>query len=114
MPRYLEVLGFRFGNVAYLTDYNIIPAESYTLLRNLDVVFLDALRHVDHPTHMTVAEALNEVEKIRPRQAFFTHGVDVDDKFDGVADVERGEKRDGLGEGDPDNDLFPLRREDRE
>ncbi len=70
---YLEVLGFRFGRVAYLTDYNIIPKASYPLLEDLDVVFLDALRHTGHPTHMTVAEALAEVEKIRPRRAFFTH-----------------------------------------
>ena len=70
---HLEVLGFRFGSVAYLTDYNKIPESSYPLLRDLDVLFLDALRHVAHPTHMTVEEALQEVEKIRPRQTFFTH-----------------------------------------
>jgi phosphoribosyl 1,2-cyclic phosphate phosphodiesterase len=70
---YLEVLGFRFGRVAYLTDYNKIPEASYPLLGDLDIVFLDALRHADHPTHMTVAEALAEVEKIRPRRAYFTH-----------------------------------------
>ncbi len=70
---YLEVLGFRFGRVAYLTDYKRIPEPSYPLLEDLDIVFLDALRHVDHPTHMTVTEALQEVEKIGPRRAFFTH-----------------------------------------
>lgn len=70
---YLEVLGFRFGRVAYLTDYNRIPDASYPLLRGLDVIFLDALRHMSHPAHQTVAEALGEVEKIAPRQAFFTH-----------------------------------------
>ena len=69
----LEVLGFRFGRVAYLTDFNKIPEPSYPLLHGLDVLFLDALRHEAHPTHMTVAEALQEVEKIQPRQAFFTH-----------------------------------------
>ena len=70
---YMEVLGFRFGPVAYLTDYNKVPDESYPLLRGLEVVFLDALRHEPHPTHMTVEQALLEVEKIRPRQAYFTH-----------------------------------------
>jgi len=70
---YLEVLGFRFGPVAYLTDYNKIPDSSYPLLRGVEILFLDALRHISHPTHQTVAEALREVEKIKPRQAFFTH-----------------------------------------
>lgn len=69
----LEVLGFRFGTVAYLTDYNEIPEDSYELLRGVEIAFLDALRHEPHPTHMTVAAALGEVERIRPQQAFFTH-----------------------------------------
>ena len=69
----MEVLGFRFGPAAYLTDYNHIPDSSLALLEGLEVLFLDALRHDPHPTHMTVAEALEQVEKIRPRQAFLTH-----------------------------------------
>jgi len=69
----LEVLGFRFGPVAYLTDYSQVPESSYELLRGVEIVFLDALRHEPHPAHMTVAEALVEVERIRPKQAFFTH-----------------------------------------
>jgi phosphoribosyl 1,2-cyclic phosphate phosphodiesterase len=73
MHGYLEVLGFRFGNVAYLTDYNRIPESSYALLRDLDVVFLDALRYAAHPAHQTVPQALQEVERIGPRRAFFTH-----------------------------------------
>jgi phosphoribosyl 1,2-cyclic phosphate phosphodiesterase len=70
---HLEVLGFRFGPVAYLTDYNVIPDSSLQLLRGVDMIFLDALRHEPHPAHMTVREALVEVKRIRPRQAFFTH-----------------------------------------
>jgi phosphoribosyl 1,2-cyclic phosphate phosphodiesterase len=69
----LEVLGFRFGSAAYLTDYNEIPEASLRLLQGLSVIFLDALRHEAHPTHMTVAEALREVERIQPQRAFFTH-----------------------------------------
>lgn len=69
----LEVLGFRLGPVAYLTDYNVIPESSLELLRGVETIFLDALRHEPHPAHMTVAEALVEVERIRPKEAFFTH-----------------------------------------
>ncbi len=69
----LEVLGFRFGPVAYLTDYSLIPDSSLELLRGLEIAFLDALRHEPHPAHMTVAEALLEVKRIRPRQTYFTH-----------------------------------------
>ncbi|MBI3933382.1 MAG: MBL fold metallo-hydrolase [Acidobacteria bacterium] len=69
----LEVLGFRFGPVAYLTDYNIIPETSAELLRGVEILFLDALRHEAHPTHMTVAEAVQQVERLKPKQAYFTH-----------------------------------------
>lgn len=67
------VLGFRFGRAAYLTDHSEIPPESAALLNDLDVLFLDALRHRPHPTHTTVENALKLVEQFKPRRAFFTH-----------------------------------------
>lgn len=70
---YMEVWGYRFGKAAYLTDYGQIPESSFALLRDVEVVFLDALRHEPHPTHCTVEQALDHVARIRPAQAFFTH-----------------------------------------
>jgi len=66
-------LGFRFGDAAYLTDHSDIPEESKPLLQNLDVLFLDALRHRPHPTHSTVAQSLESAKELAPRRAFFTH-----------------------------------------
>lgn len=66
-------LGFRFGTVAYLTDHSEIPEASKENLKNLDVLFLDALRHKPHPTHSTVETALRHVEELKPKQAYFTH-----------------------------------------
>ncbi len=73
MHGYLEVIGFKFGKVAYLTDYNEFPDASARQLRGLDVIFFDALRHMAHPTHQTVAQALSEVDRLSPKRAFFTH-----------------------------------------
>lgn len=70
---FMEVLGFRFGKVAYLTDYGQIPESSYALLEELDVVFLDALRHTSHPAHCTVEQALQHAARLKPRRAFLTH-----------------------------------------
>src|SRR5579884_3622296 len=39
----------------------------------LDVLILDALRHHPHPTHSTVEQSLEIVNRLRPRRAFFTH-----------------------------------------
>jgi phosphoribosyl 1,2-cyclic phosphate phosphodiesterase len=67
------ILGFRFGSFAYLTDCNGLADEAWPLLDGLDVLILDALRHRPHPTHFTVADALQVVERVKPRQAYFTH-----------------------------------------
>jgi riboflavin kinase/FMN adenylyltransferase len=67
------VHGFRFGPAAYLTDHSDIPPESMEKLRDLEVLFLDALRHRPHPTHSTVEHSLGTVARLKPRRAFFTH-----------------------------------------
>lgn len=68
-----EIHGFRFGSAAYVTDFSCIPEESMSRLRNLDILFLDALRHKPHPTHSTVENSLRIVEELKPKRAFFTH-----------------------------------------
>jgi phosphoribosyl 1,2-cyclic phosphate phosphodiesterase len=68
-----EIYGFRFGSAAYLTDFSTIPEDSLPQLHDLDILFLDALRHKPHPTHSTVAHSLAIVESVKPRRAFFTH-----------------------------------------
>jgi len=67
------ILGFRFGSAAYLTDHSEVPAAARNQLRNLDVLFLDALRYKPHPTHSTVDQSLEIVNDVKPRRAFFTH-----------------------------------------
>jgi phosphoribosyl 1,2-cyclic phosphate phosphodiesterase len=67
-------LGFRIGNVAYCTDVSYIPDESWPLLEELDVLVLDALRPGrPHPSHFSVEQALEAIERVKPRQAYLTH-----------------------------------------
>lgn len=68
-----RVLGFRFGNLAYLTDVSRIPRGSMQLLTGLEVLVLDALRDRPHPTHLSLEESLAVVEQLRPRRTYFTH-----------------------------------------
>jgi phosphoribosyl 1,2-cyclic phosphate phosphodiesterase len=67
------IYGYRFGSAAYLTDHSEIPEASLLQLQNLDVLFLDALRHKPHPTHSTVNNSLRIVDRLKPKRAFFTH-----------------------------------------
>ena len=69
----LEVAGFRFGRTAYLTDMSSIPDDSLTLLKDLDVVVLDALRRQPHPSHASLDQAMQWAERLEPRQTWFTH-----------------------------------------
>lgn len=77
-PRF-QVLGFRFGDVAYCTDTSGIPPESREKLRGLDVLILDCLRRQPHTTHFGLDQALEVVEDLRPGRTFFTH---VSHEFD--------------------------------
>lgn len=69
----LEVLAYRFGANAYVTDCSAIPPPSMARLRGLDLLILDALRLRPHPTHSNLANSLAWVEELRPRRAYFTH-----------------------------------------
>ena len=65
--------GYRIGNFAYCTDVSDVPQESMEMLEGLDVLVLGALRHRPHATHMSVAQSLEVVARLRPRQTYFTH-----------------------------------------
>jgi len=69
----ITVAGFRFGKAAYLTDMSDIPESSLGMLKDLDVVILDALRRRPHPSHANLEQALDLVNRIQPQRAFFTH-----------------------------------------
>ena len=65
--------GWRVGDVAYLTDTNGIPPDSMRLLRELEVMVIDALRPRPHPTHFSIDEALEVIAELRPGRALLTH-----------------------------------------
>ncbi|HTA60102.1 MAG TPA: bifunctional riboflavin kinase/FAD synthetase [Candidatus Baltobacteraceae bacterium] len=69
----MEVLGYRFGRAAYLTDFSKLPEASAALLEGLDDLILDALRDVPHPMHMTVEQSLALIDRLKPKRAWFTH-----------------------------------------
>ncbi len=73
----LPILGYRCdhggASVAYCTDVSSIPPQTWPLLRDLDVLVLDALRYRHHPTHLTVERALQIIEELAPKQAYLTH-----------------------------------------
>ncbi len=69
----LPVLGFRIGDVAFCTDCNHIPEESWPLLEGLDTLILDALWEEEHATHFSVTQAVSVIRRVQPRWAYLTH-----------------------------------------
>ena len=69
----MEILGYRFGDIAYLSDVSAIPEQSLRKLHGLEILILGALRHTEHPTHFNITKALGVVSNLQPKRAFFTH-----------------------------------------
>ena len=70
----LPTLGFRIGNMAYLTDISHIPETTFALLENLDILVIDALRkEPEHYSHLTLSQAVAYAGKIGARNTYFTH-----------------------------------------
>jgi phosphoribosyl 1,2-cyclic phosphate phosphodiesterase len=67
------ILGYRIGDLAYLTDCSGIPESSFPLLQGLHTLILDGLRPEPHPTHFHIAAALDAIARINPKQAYLTH-----------------------------------------
>jgi phosphoribosyl 1,2-cyclic phosphate phosphodiesterase len=69
----MEILGFRFGRTAYLTDVSAIPETSFALLEGLDDLVLSALRHKPHPNHATVEQAVEWARRVGAKRTWLTH-----------------------------------------
>ncbi len=69
----MPVTGFRFGPLAYVTDAKIVPEETIDALQGVEVLVLNALRERPHPTHLSIHEAVEVIQRIQPRAAYLIH-----------------------------------------
>ncbi|MBX3410877.1 MAG: MBL fold metallo-hydrolase [Phycisphaeraceae bacterium] len=80
----LEVLGWRIeareaaggGSVfplAYCTDVSAFPPQAWKRLTGLKTLVLDCLRHRNHPTHLTLNQALHVAEAVGAERTYFVH-----------------------------------------
>lgn len=75
----IHSLGFRCGMIAYSSDVNALPEESFRVLEGVDTWIVDALRYTAHPTHANVETALEWIARIHPRRGILTNlHVDLD------------------------------------
>ncbi|HBG59096.1 MAG TPA: MBL fold metallo-hydrolase [Porphyromonadaceae bacterium] len=69
----LPILGYRIGDFVYLTDVKTIPETEFEKLKDVDTLVISALRKKEHISHQTLQQALQMVNNIRPKKAYFTH-----------------------------------------
>jgi phosphoribosyl 1,2-cyclic phosphate phosphodiesterase len=69
----LPVLGFRLGDITYITDAKTISSEEKEKVRGSKVLVLNALRREPHPSHLNLDEALRLIAELEPEQAYLTH-----------------------------------------
>lgn len=69
----LPIVGYRFGNMAYITDCLTMPDETAEQLKGLDTLIINALRHTEHISHQTLSTALEVIERLAPKQAYLIH-----------------------------------------
>lgn len=69
----INIFGFRFHNIAYLTDVKAISSEEKLKLKNLDVLIINALRIQTHPTHLNLEEAIALSQELKAKRTYLTH-----------------------------------------
>jgi len=69
----MPVLGFRFGDLTYITDAKEIEDSEREKIRGSKVVIVNALRKKEHHSHMNLLQALEFMEDIKPERGYFTH-----------------------------------------
>ena len=69
----ISVLGYRFGNIAYLTDMNLIEESEFEKLHGLDAVTLNCVKPGKHNSHFSLPECLDFFEKVGAKESYITH-----------------------------------------
>ena len=69
----LPILGFRFGNMAYITDGSRIQEEEFKKLRGLDLFIINTVRKEKHISHFSLPEALDIIKKVAAPRNYLTH-----------------------------------------
>ncbi len=69
----LPVIGYRIGDLSYLTDFNSISQDELEKVRGSKVLVIDALRAQEHISHNTLKQALDIIEAVRPERSYLIH-----------------------------------------
>ena len=69
----LDIVGYRIGPMAYITDANYLEPSVVERLHGIPMLVINALRFEPHLSHFCLAETLDVIARIEPQQAWLTH-----------------------------------------
>jgi phosphoribosyl 1,2-cyclic phosphate phosphodiesterase len=69
----MPVLGFRIGNLSYITDANYISEETKEKIKGSQILILNALRLEQHVSHFTLEQAIDMATALDVPEVYFTH-----------------------------------------
>ena len=69
----LPILGYKFDNIAYITDAKSLPDSTIKVLKHIELLIINSLHRSQHNTHFNLEEALIAINIIQPKQAVLTH-----------------------------------------
>lgn len=69
----LTVFGYRFGEIAYVTDVKRVDPAAIERLRGIRFLALSALWWRPHPTHQSIDEAVAAARAIGAERTYLTH-----------------------------------------
>ena len=69
----LPVLGFRFGDIAYITDMSSIPESEFEKLKGLKHLTLNTVSYNRHHSHFSLEETIELADRIQAEHTWLTH-----------------------------------------
>jgi phosphoribosyl 1,2-cyclic phosphate phosphodiesterase len=70
---FVTVFAYRIGDLAYVTDAKAVPPEAIAVLRGAKVLVINALFRTDHPSHLSISEAVDTARVIGAERTYLTH-----------------------------------------
>lgn len=69
----LPILGFRVGDLAYITDAKEIPESEFDKLRGVKILVLNTVRKTPHISHLSLPEAVEVARRVGAKHTYLTH-----------------------------------------
>jgi phosphoribosyl 1,2-cyclic phosphate phosphodiesterase len=87
---HVTVFGYRIGPIAYVTDAKSVPPPAIERLRGVDVLVINALFRTEHPTHLSLSEAIEVARTVGATRTYLTHLTHENFHADLEAELPRG------------------------